>query len=260
MPSYSKYVFDSIVTGNVAIHKIVFIGIAAILVIATALTFQRWAVDRFVKEITFEIDNRFINSLVQLPGKKFMEFGEGRILANFSQDINSVSDMLRSGIELIRIPVEMIVAATFLIYTNWMLGVLVIILLPPVTLAGRKIGNALENIKKKYMTQTDSQFKMVNRILKSINVIKTYAADELIKQDYYTLLTGKFDLDKKMINRNSLFAGITDMFMGLPFVLVFIFTALLFHVQNISVGTLTLFLQLLNRITVPFVRFNTIFL
>jgi ABC-type bacteriocin/lantibiotic exporter with double-glycine peptidase domain len=260
MPSYSKYVFDSIATGDVSIHKIVLIGIAAIIVIAAVLAFQRWAVDRFVKEITFEIDNKFINSLVRLPGKKFMEFGEGRILASFSQDINSVSDMLRSGIELIRIPFEMVVAAAFLIYTNWVLGVLVIILLPPVTLIGRKIGNALENIKKKYMIQNDSQFKMVNRILKSLNVIKTYAADELIKKDYYTLLTGKFDLDKKMINRNSLFSGITEVFMGIPFVLVFIFSALLFQVQNISVGTITLFLQLLNRITVPFVRFNTIFL
>jgi ABC-type bacteriocin/lantibiotic exporter with double-glycine peptidase domain len=48
--------------------------------------------------------------------------------------------------------------------------------------------------------------------------------------------------------------------MGLPFVLVYIFSALLFQVQNISVGTLTLFLNLLSRITVPFVRFNTIFL
>jgi ABC-type multidrug transport system fused ATPase/permease subunit len=126
-----------------------------------------------------------------------MEFGEGRILANFSQDINSVSDMLRSGIELIRIPFEMIVAASFLIYTNWVLGILVIILLPPVTIIGGKIGKALENIKKKYMTQNDSQFKMVNRILKSFNVIKTYAAEELIKKDYYTLISGKFDLDKK---------------------------------------------------------------
>jgi ABC-type bacteriocin/lantibiotic exporter with double-glycine peptidase domain len=260
MPSYAKYVFDSIATGDVSIHNIVLIGVVAIVVIAVVLAFQRWAVDRFVKEITFEIDNRFINSLVRLPGKKIMEFGEGRILANFSQDINSVSDMLRSGIELIRIPFEMIVAAAFLIYTNWVLGLLVIILLPPVTLIGRQIGKTLENIKKKYMTQTDSQFKMINRILKSINVIKSYAADELVKEDYFRLLTGKFDLDKKMINRNSLFSGITETFMGLPFVLVFIFSALLFQVQNITVGTLTLFLQLLNRITVPFVRFNTIYL
>ena len=260
MPSYSKYVFDSIITGNVSIHNIVLIGIVIILVIATGVAFQRWAVDRFVKEIVFEIDNRFINSLVRLPGKKIMEFGEGRILANSSQDINSVSDMLRSGIELIRIPFEMIAAAAFLIYTNWVLGLLVIILLPPVTLIGRKIGNAMENIKKKYMTKTDSQFKMIDRILKSINVIKTYAAEELVKQDYFKLIIGKFDLDKKMINHNSLFSGITDVFMALPFVLVYIFTALLFHVQNITVGTLTLFLQLLNSITVPFIRFNTIFL
>jgi ABC-type bacteriocin/lantibiotic exporter with double-glycine peptidase domain len=260
MPNYSRYVFDSITTGNVSIHKIVLIGLVAILVITAVLTFQRWAVDRFVKEIAFEIDKRFINSLVQLPGKKIMEFGEGRILANFSHDINSVSDMLRSGIELIRLPFEMIVAAAFLIYTNWVLGLLVILLLPPLTLIGRKIGKALENIKKKYMTKTDSQFKMISRILKSINVIKTYSAEELVKADYSKLINGKFDLDKKMINRNSLFSGITEVFLDLPFVLVFIFSALLFHVQNISVGTLTLFLQLMNRITVPFVYFNTIFL
>jgi ABC-type bacteriocin/lantibiotic exporter with double-glycine peptidase domain len=260
VPSYSKYVFDSIAAGNVSIHKIVLIGLSVAVLVAVILAVHRWAVDRFIKEVSFEIDKRSIVSLVRLPERKMMELGEGRILANFSQDINSVSDMLRSGIELIRIPFEMIVAAAYLIYTNWALGILVIILLPPVTLIGKKIGNALENIKKQYMTQTDTQFKMISRILKFINVIKTYAAGELIINDYSRLITGKFDMDKKMLNRNSLFSGITDTIMGLPFVLVFIFSAVLFQVQNITVGTLTLFLNLLNRITVPFLRFNAIFL
>jgi ABC-type multidrug transport system fused ATPase/permease subunit len=260
VPSYSKYVFDSIANGNVSIHTIVLIGLSIAVLVAVFLAFQQWAVARFVKEIAFEIDRRSMKSLLQFPVRKIAEFGEGRILANFSQDINSVSDMLRSGIELIRIPFEMIVAATYLIYTNWALGLLIIILLPPVTLIGKKIGNALEHIKKNYMKQTDTQIKMISRILKSINVIKTYAADELMIRDYYRLITGKFDLDKKMINRNSFFSGITDTIMGLPFVLVFIFSALLFQMQNITVGTLTLFLNLLNKITVPFLRFNTIFL
>jgi hypothetical protein len=50
----------------------------------------------------------------------------------------------------------MIMAAVFLIYTNWVLGLLVIILLPQVTIIGRKIGMALE--------------------------IKTHAADDLGKK------------------------------------------------------------------------------
>jgi ABC-type dipeptide/oligopeptide/nickel transport system permease subunit len=42
-----------------------------------------------------------------------------------------------------------------------------------------------------------------------------------------------------MINRNSLFSGITEVFMSLPFVLVIIFSATLFTVQNVTVNIWT---------------------
>jgi ATP-binding cassette subfamily B protein len=48
--------------------------------------------------------------------------------------------------------------------------------------------------------------------------------------------------------------------MGAPFLIIFILSAILFKRHNITVGTLTLFLQLLNRITVPFTHLNSIYI
>ena len=46
--------------------------------------------------------------------------------------------------------------------------------------------------------------------------------------------------------------------MGVPFIIVYIMCAVLFIVENITVGTLTMFLQLLNKITVPFVSYSRV--
>ena len=47
-----------------------------------------------------------------------------------------------------------------------------------------------------------------------------------------------------------------DLFIGLPFIMIYILSSIFYNTQALTVGTLMMFLQLLNKITVPFTRFN----
>jgi ABC-type bacteriocin/lantibiotic exporter with double-glycine peptidase domain len=258
MPAYSKYVFDAITGKDVSIERIVGIGIIVLLGTAIGVLVQNLVIDLFTKKVLFELNNRFIKSLLTHRVQKIVEIGDGKILNNFSQDINAVSGMIRSAVELIRIPVEMIIAAVYLFYTNTFLALIVILLLPPVTLTGKLIGNSLDVINKKYLSESDKQIKIINRVLKAITVIKAYASEHLVENDFTKISLEKYNLDRKQVKYNSFFAGLIDLCMGSPFTVIFILSAILFKSRNITAGTLTLFLQLLNKITVPFVRFNTI--
>ncbi|MDR0636314.1 MAG: ABC transporter ATP-binding protein/permease [Treponema sp.] len=258
--SYSKYVFDSIGNADVSVIKVVAIGIIILITGGVSLALRNLVIDLFVKKISVELNYLFIDSLLGHSAQKVAELGEGKILTNFTTDINSVSDMIRNGIQLIRIPLDMLLASAYLIYTNPVLGIIIIALLPPVTLIGRKIGNSLEIINRKYLTRNDSQLKIINRIIKAINVIKTYASEKQIKHEFNQITADKYELEKKQVKYNALFSGVIDICMGAPYTVVFILGAVLFQSQHITVGTLTLFLQLLNSITTPFTRFNMILL
>jgi ATP-binding cassette subfamily B protein len=258
--SYSKYVFDSIGNADVSVIKVIAIGIITLITGGVSLALRNLVIDLFVKRISVELNYLFIDSLLGHPAQKVAELGEGKILTNFTNDINSVSDMIRNGIQLIRIPLDMLLASAYLIYTNPVLGIIIIALLPPVTLIGRKIGNSLETINRKYLTKNDSQLKIINRIIKAINVIKTYASEKPIKHEFNQITADKYELEKKQVKYNALFSGVIDICMGAPYTVVYILGAVLFQSQHITVGTLTLFFQLLNNITTPFTRFNMILL
>jgi ABC-type multidrug transport system fused ATPase/permease subunit len=147
LPGYGKYVLDSISSSNIDIGKIVFFGISSLLITALSVCLKRLSTDLFVKRLQFDLNNRFIESLLLQPVKKLAEIGNGKIFSNFTEDMTAFSNMVRSGIELVRIPLEMVLASAFLIYTNWFFGIFVLILLPPVTLIGKKVGQMVESIK-----------------------------------------------------------------------------------------------------------------
>jgi ABC-type multidrug transport system fused ATPase/permease subunit len=134
----------------------------------------------------------------------------------------------------------------------------VLILLPPVTLIGKKVGQMVESINKKYLVKNDSQLSMISRILMTSTVIKAFFAGKMMEKDFKQISSDKYTLDKKQVEYSAVFAGLLDISMGIPFFILYIFSALLFEYRDITPGTLSLFLMLLNKITVPFVRLNGI--
>jgi ABC-type bacteriocin/lantibiotic exporter with double-glycine peptidase domain len=254
----TKYIYDSINSGNISISTIILVCAITLFAGASSLVLQNLAVDLFVKKVTFELSTAFMKSLLRQSVRSLAEMGDGAVLTNFSQDINAVSGLIRNGIQIIRIPFVMLVAAGYLLYTNAFFGIIALVLLPPAALVGKKIGKSLEEINKKYLTKNDGQLKMIGRIIKTITVIKTYASEKPVEQEFRRITADKYALDRKQARYGAVFSGLLDFSIQLPFLIILILGALLFQIQNITVGTLVLFLILMNNLTVPFTFFNTI--
>jgi ABC-type multidrug transport system fused ATPase/permease subunit len=257
-PRYLKYVFDSIGGAQVSIQRIIVIGLLVTLGLALSLLLENLVINLFVKNITFELNNTFIESLLNQPVRKLAETGDGKILTNFSQDINSVSDLVRNGIDLIRIPFQMILASAYLIYTNAFLGIIMLALLPPVALIGQRIGKSLNAINQKYLTRNDIQLNIISRVFKTINVIKAYASEKPVEDDFGSVTSGKYELDRTQVKYSSLFTGLIDLTIGATVLGISIMCAALYGSQNITVGTMQMALMLSMFITQPFTRFNNI--
>jgi ABC-type bacteriocin/lantibiotic exporter with double-glycine peptidase domain len=102
--------------------------------------------------------------------------------------------------------------------------------------------------------------KVLSRVLKIINVVKTYAAENIVKNDFVKICFEKYKLEMKKTKITSLHDVFIDIILDIPVVLLFILGAFLFQVEGISVATLMLFLMLLNNITVPFTSFGSIYI
>ncbi len=255
---YSKYVFDSIAMGQAKVRDILLLGLLVTLWGAGSLLLKNISVDVLIGKITFHLRNSFARAVVNSPVAKLKGLDEGRIMNSYSQDIGAVAGFVRSGMDLIVIPFEMIISVLFLYFFNWKLATVVIVLFPIILFCGKQIGKKVQEISKHYLSKDDKNMKLLARIVKGIEVIKVHRYEGMMAGEFETNTMEQLALDKKRAKYNGTYSGITDFFMGLPFVIVYVSSAIMLSDNSITVGTLTLFLQLLNKITVPFVVYSRV--
>ena len=254
MAGYSKYVFDSIAENTVRINYIITIGFGVVIWGSLSLFVKNWSIDYLINQVVRELKDQYIQKLIRLPMSSLED--EGKVITNYTRDIDAVGNLVRSVISVIRVPFEMILACAYLFYHNWLLAVIVIILLPPVILAGRYIGGKIQSLNEKYLTHNDEVLTLLTRIMRGIATVKAYAVQVYVCSDFRNHIDKQLFYDNRKVRYNAVFSGITDFFMGMPFIIVYVTCSLLFVVQEITVGTITLFSQLLNKITVPFINYN----
>ena len=220
-PGYAKWVIDSLTVNDISIKILIPLGIVVLIFTSLGVYLRNLVMDLFIKRISFDLSNKFIESLLRHPIRKLTIIGEGKIFTNFSEDMTALTNTIRTGLDLIRIPFEMVLASAYLFYTNWLFGLIVMVLLPPITFMGKKFGELMGKYNEKFLTKNDKQYSLINRILKTINIIKTYRVEKMLEEDFKKLTSEKYILDKKQVKYNSGFKGLMDFAIGIPYFVVY---------------------------------------
>ncbi len=258
MAGYSKYVFDGIESRSVTFGNVLILGLLVTAWGAVGLFLKNISIDSLVSRLSYDMRCAYMESVVQCPTGKLKDMGEGRILTDYSQNIGAVMDLVRSGLELVTIPFEMIISLIYLYYCNWMLATVVLITFPIIMLSGKFIGNQIQKIRSRSMMHEDNVMNLITRIVKGIEVIKVHSYQQPMLKEFQSQIHGQLELDLRRAKYNGVFSCVTDFFMGLPFTIVYSAAVFLVTGSKFTVGTLTLFLQLLNKITVPFVAYSNV--
>lgn len=258
MAAYSKYVFDGIGSGLVSFWTVLLVGLGVTAWGAMSLLLKNCLIDSLVSRVSYEMRYEYMASVVHCPAGKVKDMGEGRVLTDYSQNIGAVMDLVRSGLDLVIIPFEMVISLVYLYLCNWILAMVVLLAFPVVMLSGKFIGKQIQKISSSYMAHDDNVMNLITRMVKGIEVIKVHGYQDTMLREFQEQISGQLDLNLKRTKYNGVFSGITDFFMGLPFIIVYAAAVLLVVDNGVTVGTLTLFLQLLNKITVPFVAYSNV--
>lgn len=258
MAGYSKYVFDGIANQTAAFGNVLFLGLFVTTWGAVSLLLQNVFMDSLVSRLSYDMRSAYMASVIRCPAGKLKSMGEGRILTDYSQNIGAVMELVRSGLELITIPFEMIISLIYLYYCNWRLATIVLFVFPIVMMSGKFIGKQIQKIRSRYMAHDDAVMNLITRTVKGIEVIKVHGYEQPMLDEFQNQVKGQLALDLRRAKYNGIFSGVTDFFMGLPFIIVYAAAVFFIYGSGITVGMLTLFLQLLNKITVPFVAYSNV--
>ncbi len=258
MAGYSKYVFDGIESRSATFGNVLLLGLFVTAWGAVGLLLKNICIDSLVGRLSYDMRFAYMASVIQCPAGKLKDMGEGRILTDYSQNIGAVMELVRSGLELITIPFELVISLIYLYYCNWILATVVLVTFPVILLSGKFIGKQIQKIRSRYMIHEDNIMNLITRIVKGIEVIKVHNYQPTMLKEFQSQIYGQLELDLRRAKYNGIFSGVTDFFMGLPFTIVYSAAVFLVTGSRFTVGTLTLFLQLLNKITVPFVAYSNV--
>lgn len=258
MAHYSRYVVDGIIGGYLTISRVLAIGFAIVSWGAVTRGLKCLSVDHLAGRLCSEIRSDYVDSVIHCPVPELKELGEGRVLTNYSQDISAVVTLIRSGLGMVTIPFEMVIALVCLYLYNWRLAAVVTLVFPVVMVSGQVLGKQVQKLSEHYLMHDDRAMGLVSRIVKGIEVIRVHGYQDTIAKEFDTLIGDQLNLELRRVGYNSAFEGITDFFMGLPYIVVFVSTAFLTRGDYITAGTLAAFLQLLNKITTPFAVYGRV--
>ena len=205
MAGYSKYVFDGIESRSVTFGNVLILGLLVTAWGAVGLFLKNISIDSLVSRLSYDMRCAYMESVVQCSTGKLKDMGEGRILTDYSQNIGAVMDLVRSGLELVTIPFEMIISLIYLYYCNWMLATVVLITFPIIMLSGKFIGNQIQKIRSRSMMHEDNVMNLITRIVKGIEVIKVHSYQQPMLKEFQSQIHGQLELDLRRAKYNGVF-------------------------------------------------------
>ena len=200
----------------------------------------------------------------ELPVRFYDTNTTGDIMSRFTNDVDAIGEMMNNTIvQLVSGLINIIGTLALMLYTNWILSVLVIVTIPLIVKGGASIAKR----SRKYYSAQQKAIGTVNGYIEEMvtgsRVVKVFCHEDQIAGEFKTI---NEDLRDKQI-RAQFLGGIMGPVMHntsqLTYVLVACIGGILCVTKNFDVGGLTIFLNFARQFSRPInevsMQMNTIF-
>lgn len=231
--------------------------------IITQYTYQRVMVNVSQNAI-MRVRNDLFSKVSKLPVSYFDKNSNGDIMSRFTNDVDTMGEVLNSTvIQLVTGVIQMIGTIALMIYTNWVLTLITIVLIPFMMFCVK----AITTRSRKYYRNQQTAIGVLNGYIEeTINgqkVVKVFNHEEAAKEEFEFL---NDDLRNKQI-KAMFFGGIMGPIMGnlgqMSYALTACIGGVLCVARGFDVGGLTIFVNYSRQFSWPInqiaMQVNTIF-
>lgn len=210
------------------------------------------------------IRNDLYNKIQSLPIRFFDERNTGEIMSRFTNDIDSVGEMLNNSItQLISGTITIVGTLALMIYTNWILTIITIVFIP---LMLKAVATTAKRSRKFFRAQQAALGALNGYIEETVTgqkVVKVFCHEKKVTEEFKELNT---ELRNKQI-KAQFFGGIMGPVMGnlsqISYAVVGAVGGVLCIVSNFDIGGITVFANFSRQFSRPInelsMQVNTIF-
>jgi ATP-binding cassette, subfamily B, bacterial MsbA len=200
------------VLDSLAWDLIIIIGFQAVFAVAHNYIFG------FVgHRMTTDFRIEFFSHIQSLSLRFFQERRVGEILSRMSNDISVIQNALVTiPVALLRQSITLLGALAIILYLNWKLTGLILIILPPLMIFARVFGRRLKTISEKLQDQVAQAVVVLEEVMSSIKIVKSFTREPYERDRFKEKIESAFERAVDKLKVSSFFG---PFILGLTFLI-----------------------------------------
>ena len=165
--------------------------------------------------MTTDFRIEFFSHIQSLSLRFFQERRVGEILSRMSNDISVIQNALVAiPVALLRQSITLLGAMAIILYLNWKLTGLILLILPPLMIFARVFGRRLKTISEKLQDQVAQAVVVLEEVMSSIKIVKSFTREPYERNRFQEKIETAFERAVDKLKISSFFG---------PFILGFTF-------------------------------------
>ncbi|CAG9613440.1 Putative multidrug export ATP-binding/permease protein [Bacillus rhizoplanae] len=199
-----------------------------------------------------DLKKQLFKHILLLPAKDVSNLRSGELLSHFTNDIHNINGVIgRSLINLIRLPLIYITVFIYLVYINWKLALLSILVAPLAALSGVVFGLLLRRNSRLIHSLLGTMNNLLNETFLGFSVIRSFTMEKLLYEKFTKQNQQLYSLELDNTKLGGWFYAGGQAVSSFTFLISLCLGAYFVSDGVMSVGSLLTFINLVNHLVYP---------
>ncbi len=253
---FLKNMTDAVIDSSMELFLYSFYFLLGLSLLQIIFSYVRTLIIGICSERTVKsLRNRLVNQLNELEIKTFTSKHTGDYISRSTNDINKIKNYIENTLpNLLRLILTGILALSYLLILSWKLTLISISVFPIIIIVVSLLSKPIGSISKKLQDKLGVINSLVQDFIKGVEVSKSYTLEKTLNKTYQQEVEKSVHLGKKIGKRKAFINSFSELFSLLPFFICFFVGGYYVIQEEMSVGSLLAFINLLNFITNPVIQ------
>ncbi|WP_270180222.1 ABC transporter ATP-binding protein [Alkalihalobacillus sp. CinArs1] len=248
-----QHITDQAVQGNFDnLLKLFSIGLGSLLVSIFLDYFNTYfrtsTVSHVKKDLRIDMYHRFLS----MPYASFSKNHSGKLLSNVTNDIDKINGAVGGVLlNLIRLPIMILSVFAYLIYLNWQLSMIFLLLAPFTLVCGLIFGKLMRDRNRTIHGKVEDLHITLNDSFAGNLVLRVFNLEQFFSRKYQKNSDELFDNELKEASMRSWFNSSANLAGTMSFFITLGLGAFLVSDGEITVGVLLAFVSLMQHLVYP---------
>lgn len=254
MVNISKDIIDSATSGRSFMHMIVFYLLMVVTMQVVAALSSMMATT-LCEKFSFGIRKQVYEKIINSHWTDVKKFHTGDLMTRLTSDAGSIADGIIGTLPgIIQLGVELLLVFFTLFSYSPLLACLACLIAPVAALTSWWLGRKIKKLQVKVQESEAAYRSFLQESLANLLVVKAFANEEYSANRLTDLREERFSWVWKRVKVGVVSSTIMSLAFQLGYIIAFAYGATLISKNEITYGTMTIFLTLVNRVQSPIIN------